>query len=152
MRSRARKVRLKSSPDELLAAGVLLDESVADGPLDLAQVFLNHQPVEVEIGPGKGGFLLSRAGARPELNLLGIEWVRSHAWYVADRARRAGLRNVRVLCADAVEVFSNCLAASSICRVHVYFPDPWPKRRQVARRLIQSTCIARYSSGGRFGW
>ena len=142
MRSRAGKVRLKSSREELLAAGILLDESAAAGRMDLAEVFGNRHPVEVEIGPGKGGFLLRRAAARPEINLLGIEWVPSHAWYAADRARRAALQNVRLVCADAETVFSTCLTERSVWRVHIYFPDPWPKLRHRRRRLIKPSFVA----------
>jgi len=142
VRSRAGKVRLKSSPAELLASGLVLDSSFADRALDLAAVFGNRRPVEVEIGPGKGGFLLRRAQARPELNFLGIEWVRRYAWYVADRAARAGLGNLRVLCADAEAVFGRRLPPRSIWRAHIYFPDPWPKRRHQARRLIKPQFVA----------
>ncbi len=142
MRSRAGKVRLKSSPEQLLACGILLDESLASDVIDLPVVFGNRAPVEVEIGPGKGGFLLARAARRPEINLLGIEWVRPYALYAADRARRAGLANVRLLCADAAVVFRAALREGSISRVHIYFPDPWPKRRHYARRLIRPAFAA----------
>ena len=138
MRSRpGRKIRLKSSPEELRASGVLLDNSIAEGPIDLAGIFGNALPVEIEIGSGKGDFLLRRAADRPEINLLGIEWLAGYAAYAADRTGRAGLKNIRLLCADAGEVFANSLACESIQRVHIYFPDPWPKRKHHRRRLIQ---------------
>ena len=137
MRSRGGKVNLKSTPEQLRAAGILLDGAPAAGLLDLTRVFGNPLPVEVEIGPGKGGFLLSRAKARPELNLLGIEWLPRYALYAADRVFRARLDNVRVLCADADAIFSTQLPARSLWRVHVYFPDPWPKARQRRRRLLK---------------
>lgn len=142
MRSRAGKVRLKSSEAQLLASGILVEDSAAERPMSLAKIFGNARPVEVEVGSGKGGFLLSRAAARPALNLLGIEWVRKYAYYAADRARRASLSNVRLLCADAEAVFRVGLPAASVCRVHVYFPDPWPKRRHLARRLIKPPFLA----------
>jgi tRNA (guanine-N7-)-methyltransferase len=122
--------------------GVLLDEAVARGPIDLAAVFGSRRPVEVEIGTGKGTFLLARAAARPEVNLLGIEYARSYCAYAADRVRRAGLANVRLLRAEAAHVFRACLAPRSVLRVHVYFPDPWPKRRHHGRRLIQPAFVA----------
>ena len=138
MRSRpGRKIRLKSSPEELRAAGVLLADAVADGAMDLAAIFGNSRPVEIEIGSGKGAFLLRRATDRPEINLLGIEWLAGYAAYAADRAYRAGLTNVRLLCADAEGVFAKSLADKSVQRVHIYFPDPWPKRRHLRRRLIK---------------
>ena len=116
---------------------MLLDESVATGPVDLRAIFGNARPVEVEIGSGKGTFLLARAAARPELNFLGIEWARAYCHYTADRVRRASLTNVRMLRADAKHFFRGCLADASVWRLHVYFPDPWPKRRHHRRRLIQ---------------
>ena len=119
------------------AGGLLLDESAAFAPVELAAIFGNGRPVEVEIGTGKGTFLLARAAARPELNFLGLEWARAYCHYAADRFRRAGLANVRMLRADAAHFFRACLPDASIWRVHVYFPDPWPKRRHHRRRLIQ---------------
>ena len=121
---------------------MLLDESMASQPLDLAVVFGNRRPVEIEIGSGKGTFLLARAAARPELNLLGVEYARAYCHYAADRVRRTGLPNVRLLRAEAGHFFRVALAPVSVWRVHVYFPDPWPKRRHHRRRLIQPSFIA----------
>lgn len=123
--------------DKWDTTGVLLDEGCARRPVNLPEVFGNTRPVEVEIGSGKGTFLLARAAGRPELNLLGIEWARAYCHYTADRVRRAGLKNVRMLRADAKEFFVRALADRSLWRVHIYFPDPWPKRRHHRRRLIQ---------------
>ena len=119
------------------AAGVLLDESVAGAPVDLAAIFGNCRPVELEIGTGKGTFLLARAAARPELNFLGVEWARSYAAYAADRCHRAEVSNVRILRADATEFVPRGLANGCVWRVHIYFPDPWPKRRHQHRRSLQ---------------
>ena len=118
-----------------------MDDAVADGTIDLAGIFGNPRPVEIEIGSGKGAFLLRRASDRPEINLLGIEWLTGYAAYAADRAHRAGLKNVRLLCADAEQVFAKCLADGSVQRVHIYFPDPWPKRKHLRRRLIKPEFI-----------
>ena len=117
-------------------------DAVADGPMDLAAIFGNTLPVEIEIGSGKGAFLLRRAADRPEINLLGIEWLAGYAAYAADRAHRAGFKNVRLLCADAEPVFAKCLADESVQRVHIYFPDPWPKRKHLRRRLIKPEFVS----------
>jgi len=124
-------------------AGVLLDEQMTrqGGLVDFAAVFGNSRPVEIEIGTGKGTFLLARAQERPELNFLGIEWARAYAMYSADRFKRHGLENVRMLRADATEFFRKKLADRSIWRLHIYFPDPWPKTRHHRRRLIQAAFI-----------
>jgi tRNA (guanine-N7-)-methyltransferase len=118
-------------------AGVLLDESIARGPVDPRGFFDNDRPVELEIGTGKGTFLLARARGRPDLNFIGLEWARAYCLYSADRFRRAGLTNVRMLRADAAAFVKDCLPDRSIFRLHVYFPDPWPKRKHHRRRLIQ---------------
>ena len=121
----------------------MLDESVTQsGPIDFAALFGNDRPVEVEIGCGKGTFLLERAAARPEINFLGIEWARAYALYCADRFRRHGLTNVRMLHTDAAPFFRKCIGDASLWRVHIYFPDPWPKARHNRRRLIQRSFLA----------
>ena len=119
-----------------------MDEGRWAGPVDLAEVFGNDRPVEVEIGAGKGTFLVARAAARPEVNFLGLERARAYARYAADRCRRRKLANVRVVSVDAANVFGMCLAAEAMIRVHIYFPDPWPKRRHHRRRLIQPSFLA----------
>jgi tRNA (guanine-N7-)-methyltransferase len=122
-------------------SGVLLEESVAEGAMDLRAVFGNDRPVEMEIGSGKGTFLLARGAARPEVNFLGLEWARAYCHYTADRLRRAGLANVRMLRADAGPFVKTCLPDACLLRLHIYFPDPWPKRRHHRRRLIQPPFI-----------
>jgi tRNA (guanine-N7-)-methyltransferase len=118
--------------------GVLLPDSAATtGPLDFRGLFGNARPVEVEIGCGKGTFILARAAGRPDVNFLGIEWARSYCEYTADRVRRAGLRNVRMLSGDAAEFFPIGISDASLWRLHVYFPDPWPKKKHHRRRLIR---------------
>ena len=93
--------------------------------------------LSVEIGTGKGTFLLARAAARPEVNFLGIEYARAYCQYAADRFGRHGLDNIRMLHGDAGLFFKRCVADESLWRVHIYFPDPWPKRKHHRRRLIQ---------------
>lgn len=136
MKSKPGRVRLKTDAEVLRSAGLLLEYCPDLGPLRLDAVFGNPRPVEIEVGSGKGGFLLGRAAARPEINLFGVEWLRRYATYLADRAYRANLPNVRALCADAAEFFKTSLAEDSILRVHIYFPDPWPKHKHRRRRLI----------------
>ncbi len=123
--------------------GVLLDESIATGPVDWSAVFGNGGPVEVEIGTGKGTFLLARAKARPEVNFLGIEYAGAYCSYSADRFQRHGLTNVRMLHTDAGLFFKRCVPDASLLRLHIYFPDPWPKRKHHRRRLIQPPFLAR---------
>jgi len=101
-------------------------------------------PFEIEIGSGKGTFLLQQAKARPEVNYLGIEWAAEFYKYAADRVRRAGLKNVRLLHADAVE-FLRFWCADGVARViHLYFSDPWPKSRHHKRRVVQDSTLTEF--------
>jgi tRNA (guanine-N7-)-methyltransferase len=100
------------------------------------------QPLEIEIGSGKGSFLLQQAAREPDVNYLGIEWAGEFYAYTADRLRRSGLTNVRMLNADATE-FLRWRCPSAIARViHLYFSDPWPKRRHHKKRVVQDAFMA----------
>jgi tRNA (guanine-N7-)-methyltransferase len=122
-------------------AGVLIEKGTVTGALDLAEIFGNTRPVELEIGIGKGTFLTARAEARPEINFIGLEYAGAYATFAADRCRRAGLDNVRILDAEANSFVETALSEASLFRVHIYFPDPWPKRKHNRRRLIQPAFV-----------
>ncbi|MDX2114800.1 MAG: tRNA (guanosine(46)-N7)-methyltransferase TrmB [Planctomycetota bacterium] len=95
------------------------------------------RPFELEIGSGKGTFLVQQAEVQPDTNFLGIEWAGEFYAYAADRVRRRGLGNVKLLHADATE-FLHWRMPSGIVRVlHLYFSDPWPKSRHHKRRVVQ---------------
>ncbi|MHB1156913.1 MAG: tRNA (guanosine(46)-N7)-methyltransferase TrmB [Phycisphaerales bacterium] len=103
-------------------------------------VELRDRPYELEIGSGKGTFLLQQAARHipgGEVNYLGIEWAREFWRFAADRIRRHGLTNVRLLHADATEFVTWRCGDRVFRRVHIYFPDPWPKTRHHKRRSIQ---------------
>lgn len=142
MRTNSPKNLLHGKRSTWDTANVLLEESITQGPIDFKAIFGNTRPVEIEIGTGKGTFLLERAQARPEVNFLGIEYAKAYCCYAADRFRRHGLTNVRMLHADAGDFFKACVPAKSLLRVHIYFPDPWPKRRHHRRRLFQPSFLA----------
>lgn len=93
------------------------------------------RPVELEIGCGKGSFLLAAAGSWPERDFLAVEHARGLAMKVAKRAERLERSNVRLAVGDAKELVRT-LAAESLSRVHVYCPDPWPKRKHHKHRLF----------------
>lgn len=115
------------------------------GPVDLAAWFARaddpeaaRRPIDLEIGSGKGTFLVRQAAARPGVNHLGVEYAKAYWRYTADRVRRHGLENVRVVHAEAGAFVRWHLPDASIRQVHIYFPDPWPKKRHHKRRLIQA--------------
>ena len=96
------------------------------------------RPLDLEIGSGKGTFLVQQARLEPGVDFLGIEWAKAYWRHAADRARRHGLPNVRLLWADATVFVRNYVADGALRRVHVYFPDPWPKARHHKRRTVQA--------------
>ncbi len=104
--------------------------------LNWHELFGNSHPVEIEVGTGKGLFLLHAATARPETNFLGIEIVRKYQLYAATRYALRNLPNVKTACADARFVLRDLVPAASVAAVHVYFPDPWWKKRHRKRRVF----------------
>lgn len=104
-------------------------------------LFGNDRPVELEIGTGKGGFLLRRAQAHPELNFLGIEWANAIYRYVIDRLQRHHVSNARMLRVDAGYFVRVCCPRDSLAALHTYHPDPWPKKRHHRRRLFQKPFV-----------
>jgi tRNA (guanine-N7-)-methyltransferase len=106
--------------------------------IDFARVFGRSGPVHIEIGSGKATFLVSQAKAQPDVDFLGIEWARKFYRHAVDRIGRWGLRNVRILRTDAATFLRNCVPEASVDCFHLYFPDPWPKKRHHKRRFLQS--------------
>ena len=112
-----------------------LDKVDFEKPFSPRELFGDDRPVELEIGSGKGLFLLTESGRRPEVNFLGVEYVTRVSQVAARRSYRAGRANVRVLAVDARKLLPK-VETASIAAVHVYFPDPWWKRRHRKRRMI----------------
>jgi tRNA (guanine-N7-)-methyltransferase len=109
------------------------------GTFVFEKLFANKGPVHVEIGSGKATFLLNEARGRPEVNFIGIEWARKYYRYSVDRVGRWGLDNVRIIRTDAAVLIADFIADGSVDCFHIYFPDPWPKRRHHKRRFINQT-------------
>jgi tRNA (guanine-N7-)-methyltransferase len=105
--------------------------------LDLQTLFGRTAPRMLEIGFGAGEALLEFATAHPEIDCIGVEVHRPGVGRLLLGAEAAALRNLRVICHDAVEVLQHQLAPASIALAHIFFPDPWPKKRHHKRRLIQ---------------
>lgn len=135
--------RHRLSIEEL--APILLPETKPGepaAPIDWQALFGNANPVEVEVGFGKGMFLLSTATARPAVNFLGIEIVRKYALYAATRFAIRKLSNVKVAPTDARPLLRNRIPEQSVQAVHVFFPDPWWKTRHHKRRLFTPEFVA----------
>lgn len=108
----------------------------ASGWVEWRSVFGNDRPVEIEIGPGTGEVLFAFAQRYPQRNFFAIEHLVGRAAALDERARAAGLANVRVVGADARCVLRTLVAPGTVTAIHVYFPDPWPKNGHRGRRLF----------------
>jgi tRNA (guanine-N7-)-methyltransferase len=129
--------------DELLPLyGVPFCASV----LDLAQLYGREAPKILEIGFGMGETTAEMAQAHPQHDILGVEVHTPGVGALLKRIEELGLGNVRVIQHDAVEVLQHMIAPGSLDGVHIFFPDPWPKKRHHKRRLIQPPLVALLAS------
>jgi tRNA (guanine-N7-)-methyltransferase len=109
--------------------------------LDVAELFGNQHRVVLEIGSGKGRFLLSGAAEQPEVNFIGIEKSLHYHRVIRDRVVKRGLTNIRLINHDAFLVLRDMLPDASIDEIHIYFPDPWPRKREQKRRIIRAEAL-----------
>jgi tRNA (guanine-N7-)-methyltransferase len=113
--------------------------------LDFAGIFGNNNPVIVEIGFGMGRATALIAGENPDKNYIGLEIHKPGIGRLLWEIEQRPLSNIRIIEHDAAEVFQNMIPSNSLEGVHIFFPDPWPKKRHHKRRLIQrpfTDCIA----------
>ncbi len=114
--------------------------------VDATAVFGRDAPLVVEIGFGMGETTARIAAADPARDFLGIEVYPAGVGSLLARIEAAGLRNLRIVQHDAVEVIRDMIAPGTLAGVHVWFPDPWPKKRHHKRRLIQPPFVALLAS------
>jgi tRNA (guanine-N7-)-methyltransferase len=113
--------------------GINLDKKV----LKLEEIFGRSNPKHLEIGFGMGDALISMAKNNPEHDFLGIDVYNPGIGHLLIELEAAQLTNVKVICADAVEILTDYLPSECLDYVYIFFPDPWPKKRHHKRRLIQ---------------
>jgi tRNA (guanine-N7-)-methyltransferase len=110
--------------------------------VDLAVLLIGRGPIEIEIGPGRGMFLVERATACPEARLLGIEVRRKWASVVDERLRRLGFaERARVVCDDARQALPRLGPPGSVATVFLHFPDPWWKKRHHKRMVVSDPLL-----------
>jgi tRNA (guanine-N7-)-methyltransferase len=135
--------RFPAGSDEQLFSG---------GPLDVAALFGRRAPLELEIGSGKARFLIDAARRHPGHDFLGVEMSLAYYRICRDRVDRSGLTNARVLRAEGRRFLETALLPGSLAAIHVYFPDPWPRKRQRKRRLLDGLFLdlaaSRLAPGG----
>ena len=142
------------TPPAMPAAETLILPPDILNRIDFASCFPSIQPVELELGAGDGSFLLRYSALHPERNFLGVERLLGRLRKIDRKGRRLGLTNLRALRLEAAYVLEWMIPPASLSALHVYFPDPWPKRRHWKRRLINERftgLVARaLRPGGRF--
>lgn len=108
-------------------------------PLDLAELFPRPQRLEVELGCGDASFLVEYAGRHPDRNFIGVERLLGRLRKLDRKGRRAGLTNLRGVQIESSYFLQYLLPRHSASVLHIYFPDPWPKKRHHKNRLINES-------------
>lgn len=112
-------------------------ESIVDR-FDLAAMFPSPQPLEVELGSGDGSFLARYTQAHPERNFIGVERLLGRLRKLDRKSRRLKLTNIRGVRIESAYLVEYLLPKNSASAIHVYFPDPWPKRKHRRNRIINA--------------
>ncbi len=138
----------RSSPNLALPEDAEVPEAFfplagASAPLHWLEIFGREAPVELEIGCGNGRFLSLHAPLHKEINFFAIEIAAKYALLAARRMDKREVGNVRVSAAEANEFLERWVAPGSLQAMHIYFSDPWPKRRHARRRLFQYSFLNR---------
>ncbi len=119
-----------------------------------AEIFPGNRPMELDVGCGDGGFLIDMAAAHPERDFLGLERLLGRVRKVCRKAERHGFGHVKVLRLESAYALEYGLPAGAFSRVHLLFPDPWPKKKHHARRIAQPATIPHFARvlapGGEF--
>jgi tRNA (guanine-N7-)-methyltransferase len=142
---------IKRPPANLDLSQVLRDVDALPQKLSSASLFDNSAPLEIEIGSGKGLFMTTASAANPGHNFLGIEIMAKYAAHSAGRLLRSrsgtpdSKFNAIMISGNAEPLFKDRIDAGSLEAVHVYFPDPWWKKRHRKRRVVNETSIRNIS-------
>ena len=133
----------KHGAERLEACGnIVIKDLRAEGNSSQA-LFGNDKPLRIEIGCGKGDFIVGTAAKEPDVNFLAVEKVSDVLVIAAEKVKASGLDNVRVCCIDAKEL-TEIFEPHSIDRIYLNFSDPWPKARHEKRRLTYRTFLEIY--------
>ncbi len=123
-------------------------------PFNPREVFNRDAPLTLEIGFGNGDCLAQMAAANPENNYIGIEVHKPGVGHLITLLEQQRLTNARIYCHDAIEILEHCIADNSLSGIHLFFADPWPKKKHHKRRIVQPEFVSlitkKLISGGYF--
>ncbi len=139
-------MRLKhiKNAEEIISKSKYLEQNPRDNKGNWNKVFNNDNNIEIEIGMGKGKFIIEKAIQNPNVNFIGIEKYDSPLVSAVKKLEELELNNLRLVCIDALgieEIFDH-----EIDKIYLNFSDPWPKKRHVKRRLTSSVFLNKYES------
>lgn len=127
---------MKSEPPNVGCHNLNIELRSILEPLDITKNFPSAQPLEVELGCGDASFLVNHAKAHPERNFIGVERLGGRIRKLDRKGRRAGLTNLRGVRIESSYFLEYLLPPKSVAALHIYFPDPWPKRKHLKNRFI----------------
>ena len=133
----------KHGAERLEACGEIVIKDLREEGKSSQQLFGNDNPIRIEIGCGKGDFIVGTAAKEPGVNFLAVEKVSDVLMLAAEKVKRSELTNIRVCCVDAKEL-AEIFPENSIDRIYLNFSDPWPKARHEKRRLTYRSFLAIY--------
>ncbi len=140
------RVRKKKNGDARKAAlGTLVLPFAYDNitPISLSEIFPDKKSIRIEIGCGKGAFIIGMAKRYPDVGFIAVEKVSDVMVIAAEKLKAEGIENVRFLCCDAVHL-GELFPAGTFERIYLNFSDPWPKARHAKRRLTYHTMLERF--------
>ena len=141
----------RPSPELDLSAHFREDVDQLPSELTSQTLFDNDRPLEIEVGSGKGLFMATASRAKPEHNFFGIEIAKKYARHSGARLAKNGCENAMMVAGNAEPLFEKCIPPGSLEAVHVYFPDPWWKKRHRKRRVVNAASVLNFSKALRVG-
>ena len=127
---------MKSESPNASCPNLIIELRTILEPLDVTEIFPKPQPLEVELGCGDASFLVNHAQAHPERNFIGVERLGGRIRKLDRKGRRASLKNLRGVRIESGYFLEYLLPPKSVAALHIYFPDPWPKRKHLKNRFI----------------
>lgn len=137
------RLRNIKGADAIIAKSCYLIENPENYKGNFKSLFKNDNPIEIEIGMGKGNFILEKAKRNPNINYIGIEKYATVLVYATKKLENENLNNLKIICLDAMNIDE--IFDKEISKIYLNFSDPWPKKRHANRRLTSQIFLNKYS-------